>query len=149
MRGVGYRCLLCVYVQVCVFAWRNTYSHRMVGQLRTQARAHTLTTTNNQNLLHTPRTEYRGGVIIRISNFDILVQFFEILFSFISFHDPEDTGTSSIRNVGSHLPVDMTLKLNKHYGENRTTNILRFTHVNDGLGSSQSSVQRGDLCAYS
>jgi len=41
------------------------------------------------------------------------------------------------------------LKLTKHYGEMFTICMQRHSHVNDGLGLSQLSIQRGDLCADS
>jgi len=82
-----------------------TFSENSKAITHASARAHTYTQQR------TIKTSY-----IRLSrntevdpNFDNIVKFFEILFSFFSFLDHENTSTPSIRNVGSNLPADTAL----------------------------------------
>jgi hypothetical protein len=84
-------------------------------------------------------------------NFDSLVQFFEVMFSF---HDPENTTLlPSETSVAIYQPtwhyISKEMKLNKHHGESCTIYMQHLTLVNDGPGLSQLSIQRGYLCADS
>lgn len=147
--------VMCIYVHVCVIAWRNTYSQRIVRQLQTEGRARTYA---QQKTIRTSYIRLARNTEVghnrKDPNFDNLGQFLK--YCFHSFHFvtlkiqallPFETSVAIYQPTWRYISKE--LKLNKHYGESCTIYMQRLNHVNDRLGLLQLSIQHGDLCADS
>jgi hypothetical protein len=134
-----------MYLCACV---RNCMTEYI---LRTQARARTHTHAHYNEQSKPPtcasHATQRWG-------FEILVQILK--YSIHSFHFvtlkiqallPFETSIAIHQPTWRYMLKE--LKRNKHFGENCTIYVQCLTHVIDRLLLSQSSIQRGDLCAES
>lgn len=148
-----------MYLCACVRNRMTVYifSENSKAITKASARTYTQPWINKEQSYHlrTPRTQHRRGVMTgRIPILTILYN--SLKYYFHSFHFvtlkiqallPSETSVAIYQPTWRYISKE--LKLNKHYGERFTIYMQRLSHVNDGLGLSQLSIQSGDLCADS